>query len=65
MLNNQITVVITAYKSENKIIKCLESIDNISFTKPDPCILLLSIIAIKLSKFNCLANRKLSQVVPS
>ena len=29
MLNNQITVVITAYKSENKIIKCLESIDNI------------------------------------
>ena len=29
MLNNQITVVITAYKSESKIIKCLESIDKI------------------------------------
>ena len=27
MSNNQITIVITSYKSENKIIKCLESID--------------------------------------
>jgi len=29
MKNNQITVIITTYKSENKIIKCLESIDDI------------------------------------